>query len=463
MTFDRFTIDQLAGDLLPGAGAEQKIATGFHRNTLTNREGGTDKEQFRVEAVVDRVNTTSQVWLGLTMGCAQCHDHKYDPLSQRDFYRMFAFFNSDVEKDITVPGGKARTLALGNLRKTHVLIRGDFLRPGVEVQADVPGILPDLPAVQTKSPTRMDLAHWLMSNENPLTARVISNWVWQKYFGRGLVATPEDFGVRGETPSHPQLLDFLARELQRMNWDLHAFHKLIVTSATYRQSSKARPELASTDPYNKLLSHQNRFRLEAEIIRDNALTVSGLLSRKIGGPSVKPPQPKGVSDVTYAGRAKWVVSKGENKYRRGMYTWFQRTSPYAMLLTFDAPESTVCCIRREESNTPLQALTLLNDAVFVECSQALARRVLTEQARGSGDDRIQHLFRLCLARDPSDREMEILRRLQVQFVANCRKNPKTSTALIGNFRCKEWSVPENAAWVALARTVMNLDEFITRE
>ena len=371
---------------------EQKIATGFHRNTLTNREGGVDAEQFRVEQVVDRVNTTAKTFLGVTLGCAQCHDHKYDPFTQREYYQFVAFFNSDVEADLSapLPGedeafipkkaafdkkhselqaalaaykktelpakqqtwerdlklaelrklpaaitaslliepkartaaqtkelaahyakvdsklaeltkavadhqkkapklSTARTLALGPGRATHVLLRGDFLRPGAEVKANTPAALAALATAGTA--TRLDLVKWLVAPANPLTGRVITNWMWQHYFGRGLVATPEDFGTQGEKPSHPELLDWLATELVRQHWSMKALHKLIVTSATYRQSSKARPELSGRDPLNVLLVRQNRPRLEAEIVRDVALASSGLLKRTIGRPSVRPPQP----------------------------------------------------------------------------------------------------------------------------------------------------------------------------
>ncbi|MGE3804033.1 MAG: PSD1 and planctomycete cytochrome C domain-containing protein [Gemmataceae bacterium] len=363
LPFDQFTIEQLAGDLLPAATTEQKVATGFHRNTLTNREGGVDREQFRVEALVDRVSTTAKVWLGITLNCSQCHDHKYDPFSQREFYQFLAFFNSDNEVDIDAPlpgeaealarelkefqkkldalkkkvteqrkrlpalqvkweeslkpGAvqklppaigvilaierdkrnskqqkeladffakqdvelgqltkavadfekkapkpvKAQTLAMGGLRKTHVMIRGDFLRKGVEVSAGTPGVLTAFAPCKKDAPTRLDLARWLVDPANPLTSRVTANWVWHKFFGRGIVSTLEDFGTRGEKPSHPELLDWLALELQKGKWSLKHLHRTIVTSATYRQSSKARPVLAVRDPYNDLLARQQRLRL----------------------------------------------------------------------------------------------------------------------------------------------------------------------------------------------------------
>jgi hypothetical protein len=571
LPFDQFAVEQLAGDLLPNATLAQKTATGFHRNTLTNREGGTDKEQFRVEACIDRVNTTAKAFLGLTLGCAQCHDHKYDPFSQREYYQLFAFFNSDNEVDLPapVPGTEASyrkakadfdqkkaeleasvakykqellpgavdrweasltteqrqllpanvqtilavkaeqrttpqrealltfraksdqmlaglnkaltahqkkaptvpvlpTLALGPERKTHVLLRGDFLRPGVQVQPGTPAVLHSLHATATpadfaKTPTRLDLARWIVDPENPLTARVLTNWIWHHYFGRGLVATLEDFGTQGERPSHPELLDYLATELIRQHWSFKELHRRIVTSATYRQSSRHRPELIARDPLNRLLARQSRLRLEAEVLRDNALAVSGLLFRAVGGPSVKPPQPAGISELTYAGTAKWVESKGSDRHRRGLYTWFQRTSPYPMLMTFDAPDSNLSCVRREKSNTPLQALTLLNDAVFVECSQALARRILAETPGLDSARRLELAFRRCLARPPSASEQEKLLHLYRDLLSLTRGSPQDAARLLGSNSPAEAEPANAAAWVAMARTLMNLDEFVTRE
>ncbi|MBN9122794.1 MAG: PSD1 domain-containing protein [Planctomycetes bacterium] len=521
--FDRFTIEQLAGDLLPNATLQQKIATGFHRNTLTNKEGGVDQEEFRVAAVIDRVNTTGKVWLGLTVGCAQCHDHKYDPISQREFYQLFAFFNSDREVDIAAPlpgeaerlkkeqaafdteraklqaavdeakekklpdadrkkreaalaahakkapaGAKAPTLALGQPRPTHVMVRGDFLRKGIEVKPGTPGVLPK----PVGAVNRLDLARWIVGAENPLTARVTVNWVWTKYFGRGLVATAEDFGSQGEKPSHPELLDWLASELANPDrkvggdakpWSLKHLHKLIVTSATYKQSSAVRAGLMKRDPLNVLLARQQRLRFEAEILRDNALAASGLLNRTVGGPSVRPPQPPGVSELTYANSARWIESTGPERYKRGLYVWFQRTSPYPMLTGFDAPDSNVCAVRRERSNTPLQALTLLNDTVFVEASQALAKRVLTEQKGAADADRTTRAFRLCLGRAPTEAESERLAKLLGQFRKLTADDPDGAAKLLGTHKPAGVPATEAAAWVALARALMNLDEFVTRE
>jgi hypothetical protein len=340
------------------------------------------------------------------------------------------------------------------------MIRGDFLRPGVAVQPHTPGALPPLKA--NGMATRLDLARWLVSPGNPLTPRVIANWIWLHYFGRGIVATQEDFGTQGEKPSHPQLLDYLATEFVRQQWSMKAMHRLIVQSATYRQSSKTRPELLTRDPMNVLLARQSRSRLEAEVLRDVALASSGLLARTIGGPSVRPPQPAGISELTYANSARWLESSGADRYRRGLYIWFQRTSPYPMLMTFDAPDSNVCCVRRERANTPLQALTLLNDTVFVECAQALGRRII-EESKGGVEERLRYGFQLCVSREPAPAEMAVLRRLFDALRKNCEANPDAAAKLAGKMKMSGVELPEAAAWVALARALMNLDEFVTRE
>jgi mono/diheme cytochrome c family protein len=493
--FDQFTIEQLAGDMLPEATQEQLVATGFHRNTLINEEGGTDQEQFRVEAVVDRVNTTGSVFLGLTVGCARCHSHKYDPLSHAEYYQLFALLNQCDEPAIEVPSrlqveaGElvrrdeiraqikrleddleqqrpeleakqreweatvtpeqrarlpgpvqvafdmkfemrdaankktiedhyrqleiarqampllqqiyelrevepkiATTMILRERtepRETFVHKRGDFLDPGEKVRGDVPAVLP--PLVKTsEQATRLDFARWLVSGENPLTPRVAMNRDWQKFFGRGLVETEDDFGTQGTPPTHPELLDWLALEFRR-DWDTKRMHRRIVTSSTYRQSSKRGSDLAAVDPQNKLLGRQARLRLDAEIVRDVALAASGLLTRRLGGPSVFPPQPEGVFDFTQDPKP-WKAATGGDRYRRGMYTHFWRSSPYPMLLAFDAPSGNVTCTRRIRSNTPLQSLTLANDQAFFEGAQAMAERVFGE-APPNSDDRARYAFR----------------------------------------------------------------------
>ncbi len=755
LPFDRFTIEQLAGDLLPGATPAQVLATAFHRQTLTNTEGGTDKEQFRVEAVLDRVETTSTVWLGLTVGCARCHNHKYDAISQQEYYRLFAFFNNgdEVTADVPVseeatarfekekadyearlrkleaalaaakpgiapglpkweeeirarlaedateafrfhplevvevrpaaevtfkklddgsylaggadpavdtyvihartslpaitgfrveaiadkalpksgPGrssggnfvlsefraavdragdreqarplplhqpsadfsqkdwhvrgaidgdpktgwgiapqagkghhalfrtreplrlepdaalvltldqqygsqhtiGRFRVMAMTgtrpaleladdvrkilakpaakrtpaeaarlldvyalsapatqktaaeleelrkaepkapvmsvrvigqrakDARKSHLLHRGDFLQPRQEVE---PGTLASLHALKARgaAPDRLDLAQWLVDPENPLMGRVAVNHVWAALFGQGIVRTANDFGVRGERPSHPELLDWLAAEFVRLGWSRKALLKLIVTSAAYRQSSRGRPELADRDPQNLLLARQNRFRVEGEIVRDLVLAAGGILSPKVGGPSVFPPMPADVAMLSYANNFKWTPSKGEDRYRRGMYTFFKRTAPHPNLVTFDCPDSNTTCVQRRASNTPLQALTALNNEAFAEAAQAMAKRVLGGRV-GTDDDRLARAFRLCTARAPKPVELAKLGDLLRASREWYRDRAAEAKELAGAHAPAGVPPAEAAAWVATCRIVLNLDEFLTRE
>jgi hypothetical protein len=507
LPFDQFTIEQLAGDLLPNPTREQRIATGFHRNTLVNQEGGTDAEQFRNEAVVDRVNTTGAVWLGLTIGCAQCHNHKYDPISQREYYQLFAFFNSgqDVnsiaptmslpspeqtqqlaELDRQLAAARAEvpkpvdalkakeaerkklaasiptTLVMADLpkpRQTHVLVRGDFLRKGDRVQPDVPAALPGLPET-SGPPTRLDLARWLVDPRHPLTARVTVNRVWMRYFGRGLVETENDFGMQGSLPSHPELLDWLAAEFMQ-GWSQKRLHRLILTSATYRQASQARPDLEREDPLNQRLARQVRLRVDAELVRDLALGASGLFNPKIGGPSVYPPQPGGVYAFTQR-QAAWPTSTGPERYRRSLYTFFMRSAPYPTLTTFDAPNFNQTCTRRARSNTPLQSLTMANDQALFELAQAFGQRLLTSPA---GDDlaRLQRGFRLALVRSAEPPELERLAAYLARQRTAWAGSPEDAKRFSGSAFPEGTPAAEAAAWVSVARLLMNLDEFMTRE
>ncbi len=563
MPYDRFTVEQIAGDLLPGSTTEQRVATGFLRNGIKNREAGVPSSEKRFEETIDRISTVSNTWLGLTVGCAQCHDHKYDPISQKEFYELFAYFNNSVESDIEAPlpgelgaylraypayraerdrliedngirelqaewqsqiikamdspgvrtdwdhsvtewraandradwlmrasradlteierdkitdwflrgGGpdfqkddavKDRIKNTGDAVKqlveslpdrtrgytmiersqpvaTHIALRGDYRAPGLEVGPSTPAVLPSIS--EAEKPARLRLAEWIASDRNPLTARVEVNRLWQELFGRGLVVTAENFGTQGEAPSHPALLDWLATEFVRQGWSRKRLIRLIVTSSTYRQSSQARPELAESDPGNRWLARQNRLRLSAELLRDNALAVSGLLYPKIGGKSVFPPQPAGISELSYSKKT-WTADTGPDRYRRGMYVFFRRTSPYPMLVNFDSPSTLVSVSRRERSNTPLQALNLLNDEVFIEAAGALAHRVMTEAGESFGE-RYTRLIRLALSREPSATERD-----------------RAQTFWNGQ-RAK--SGDESEAWTHLSRAVLNLDEFITRE
>lgn len=729
MPFEQFTIEQLAGDLLPNATKSQIIATAYHRNTGINEEGGTDPEQFRVEATVDRTNTTSTVWLGLTMGCAQCHTHKFDPITHKEYFQMFAFFNNNEDvnnrgatlpvaqgevfgktqaispadvakaqeawekKEVTrlapqggtggantwsnasyaeydtennagfqllpdnslLTDGKAgsndtyRVLAktdlpqiaafrlrvlpheslpktgpgtAGNgnfvlthieatldgapikiasaradheqpnyaisgaldndpksgwainvgpnstaklnapheavfflekpistngkplqirlkhelndryligrfafdfiattptvtlsdadqkllaalqtdkakrsdeqkkaievafepsrpkpntvdlmvmkeraqLRPTFLMQRGDFLRPDQKLGALEPGTLSVLPPLKNQGrATRLDLAKWLVSSENPLTPRVTMNRIWMRYFGRGLVETEEDFGSQGSAPTHPELLDWLSREFIKQKWSQKAMHRLIVTSATYGQSSKARPDLKEKDPLNLFLARQSRHRVEAEIVRDAALAASGLLAPNIGGPSVRPPQPDGVYAFTQVNK-KWTPSTGPDRYRRALYTLFYRSAPYPLLTNFDAPDFQVVCTRRTRSNTPLQSLTLANDPAFIEIAQGLAARVLKEEKENPA--RLRRMFWLCLSREPSVRELTVLQGYFDKQKAAFAGDEKAAQKFIGSTplpELKQGDIPQNAALVAAARTVLNTDAFITRE
>lgn len=545
--YDQFLVDQLAGDMRPNATMDQKVATGFHRNTQINQEGGIDQEQFRIDSVYDRVATTSTVVLGLTIACAQCHDHKYDPISQREYFNLFAFLNSVDEPTLEFASDKdfearekvrneivdyhkklnakhpeivaqmkdwestlspvfkvdqppeikdsfdravdkrtdnqirlltelflkdskdanyiAHLKSLNEKRKrepkfnttlvvterekprtTYIHINGDFTRKGEDVGPGVPKVLPSLTARNPKKPDRLDFAQWLVDPANPLTARVAVNRLWQSYFGRGLVETENDFGTQGTPPSHPELLDWLATELVAKQWSLKALHREIVLSSTYKQASQSRADLERVDSGNRLLGRQSRLRLEAELIRDSALAVSGLLTPTIGGPSVFPHQPAGVMELGQMKRP-WKVSTGPDRFRRGLYTFFWRATPFPAMLAFDAPNSFQTCTKRNRSNTPIQALTLLNDASFLECANALALRA--EKEGGTTDPgRIDFLFKATLGRDATPTEKETLGEL-------LRAERTDGQTKLAN--------REKAAWLAIARVLLNTDEFITRE
>ena len=751
MPFDQFTLEQIAGDLLPSATLAQQTAVGFHRNTLHNTEGGVDPEEDRVKKTVDRTNTIGTVWLGLTLGCTQCHSHKYDPISQREYYAMYAFFNSLDEKDIdaptpeqaaklaadkeahakrqlelevvvkeyeqtkllaalsaweataaqapaswkplsvksansvkgatlkaepdgtvlasgtnvnsdvynvelALPPGKYTAIRLevlpddklpakgpgraphGNFvltkvtartsteilfataradfsqdkcdvnvaindnagdfwaiapqfgkrhvavfdakepfggesdstltltldqtyptgephnigkfrvwvtsvpapapleglpenvaaalsavkdqrtdaqrkaiadyyrtidaelvkltkavadhkakapalpadvkaqsvvqldkpRETNLLIRGDFLSPGDPVEAQTLSILPPIQA-RSKKPDRLDLARWLVDPRHPLTPRVTVNRLWQQLFGRGIVFTSDDFGKQGDRPSHPELLDFLASDFVDHGWSVKHVARRIVNSRTYRQSSTLRPELTERDPENVLLARQSRRRVESEIIRDVALSASGLLATHIGGPSVRPPQPAEYATITYAGSAKWVESQGADRYRRGMYTFFQRTSPYPMLMTFDTPDTSECAVRRATSNTPLQALTLWNDPVFAEAAQSLGVRIVREVGSSGNDEATalicaKQAFRLTLSREPNEDELADVQALYQAHLAACRADEKAAAAIVGSQHLPPGvTTADAAAWIGVARALITLDEFITRD
>ena len=436
LPFDEFTVQQLAGDLLPESTDDQLIATGFHRNTMTNTEGGTDDEEFRDAAVKDRIATTGQVWMGLTVGCAQCHSHKYDPISHEEYYSLYAFFNQTADADknddsptLTVSENVStpvlRELTAEKQRETHVHKSGNFRNLGQTVSAAVPSAFHPLP--QGASANRLGLAHWITSTENPLTARVTVNRLWARLFGKGIVTTEEDFGTQGEPPTHPQLLDWLATEFVRSGWDVKAMLTTMVTSATYRQTSDVTPNKLKADPDNSLLSRGPRFRLSAEMLRDQALAASGLLSTKVGGPPVMPWQPEGIWQVVYSSK-QWETSPGDDRYRRALYTLWRRTSPYPSMTTFDAPSGETCTIRRIRTNTPLQALVTLNDPTLMEAAQHLAERSASD-ADSSDGERLDHMFRRVLARPPTEQESERLLELRKAAAEELREDRDNAVKL----------------------------------
>lgn len=599
ISFDQFTVEQLAGDLLDKPTQQQIVATGFHRNTLVNQEGGTDPEQFRNEAVVDRVNTTGAVWLGLTLGCAQCHNHKYDPISHREYYQFFAFFNSDEDvnsvsptvsmpsaaqatdlaatdaelmlvknaiqqqeawakmfgaqgaqpkaeastaeqvaadapapKQVAAPaaekskaerkpvvvsaGGeskadsksaaakleattqtdpqlehlqaelkgleerkKAQQAKIANSmimrqlakpRDSFIHIRGDFLRHGEPVAPDVPAAVPPALNKDTSSVNRLALARWLVSPTNPLVSRVAVNRAWSHYFAYGLVETENDFGIQGTTPTHAALLDWLASEFRDRGWSQKRLHRQIVSSSTYQRASTARDDLKAVDANNKFLARQSRLRVEAEIVRDNGLGVSGLLSNQLGGPSIYPPQPDGVYAFTQS-KSAWPTSKGSDRYRRGMYTFFRRSAPYPMLTTFDTPRFDTTCTRRLRSNTPLQSLTLANDPAMLEMATALGHRLW--ECGNDEIDRVNQAFLICFARLPTSEECKNVLAYWNEQRQELQDDVEAAKALLSNLKEQPgWpnmssDDPEvngrRAAWIMVARVLMNLDEFVTRE
>ena len=525
MAFDEFTVRQIAGDLLPDASLDDKVATGFHRNTLTNSEGGTIDEEFRTVAIVDRVNTTLSTWMGTTIACCQCHDHKYDPLSQREFFGLYAILNNtadsdrkdeapfvripwepidsrraaieheiaeierqippsakdaveppefrpvrdivkglrkklDDEKPATVP--VLEELAGDRRRVTKLQHRGNWQDLGPVVAEGVPAVFPRPEVPEGGRLDRMILARWLVDPRNPLTARVVANRLWERLFGIGIVSTSEEFGSQGELPSHPELLDWLACELVDNGWNLKAVIRLMVTSAAYRQTSKAPADLVARDPENRLVACGPRVRLAAEVIRDQALAASGLLSRKKGGPSVHPPQPNVGLNAAFGGGIDWKTSEGADRYRRALYTTWRRSNPYPSMATFDAPSRDVCTIRRPRTNTPLQALVTLNDPVYVEAAQALARRMVREGGSTS-PERAARGFRLVLARQPNDAEIGRLVRLHDEARTRFQNDPddarKMATDPLGPVPSDlTIAIDDLAAWTVVANVILNLDE-----
>jgi hypothetical protein len=565
LPYDQFTLWQLAGDLLPGATAEQRLATAFCRNHMINGEGGRIAEENRIDYVMDMAETAGTVWLGLTLNCCRCHDHKFDPLTRRDYYRMFAFFNQtpvdggggnpqtppvlevandmqkaklaelakasrllaeDVdrfehtffpqpEKTAKLPDAIKTILKLAAARRganqlsqlekqwdkdapdyravlrklrtaveerdrfsrslprvmvmedvatprpTFMLDKGLYNKPGAAVTAGTPEALPPMPPGAPMN--RLGLARWIVAPENPVTARVTVNRFWQQFFGIGLVKTVEDFGVQGEEPSHPELLDWLAAEFVASGWDVKHLCQLIVTSATYRQESKVSPELRERDPANRLLARGARFRLPSWMIRDQALAASGLLVAAQGGPPVKPYQPDGVWEEATFGNKRYVRDRGESLYRRSLYTFWRRIIAPPMF--FDSASRQTCTVKQARTNTPLHALATLNDITYVEAARALAQRMLTA-AGPQPEQRIDLAMRLVLGRRPSVEETRVLaasvERLRREFAAD-RDAAKKYLSIGESPRNEALDPVEHAAYAALCSAILNLDEALTRE
>lgn len=551
MPFDQFTIEQLAGDLLPDATPEQLVATGFHRNATLNLEAGTDPEEDRVKQIVDRVNTTGTVWLGASLACAQCHNHKYDPITSKEYYQVLAFFNNtpvesqqapkgarmsyigpdfvmgkspeaveqaraaqralaqsmkryeeavqdkwgELEEDTTrvanlKPGQREllqtpaqdrdfdicsrvhRSLFKGDtgldklqeavqrerkkaasasvtrtavmrdeaMRETRIMQRGDFLMPGARVSPATPAALHPFPKDAPQN--RLGFAQWLVSRENPLVARVAVNRWWAELFGQPIVPTMEDFGLQGDRPTHPELLDWLSVTfVETDGWSFKKTLRRILLSETYRRAATLRPDLLERDPLNKLLARNGGLRLEAEAIRDQGLAVSGLLSLKLGGPPVKPVQPAGVWRVTGDVDNNYTTSVGGDAYRRGLYTLWRRHAHYPSFATFDAPNRSACTVQRTRSNTPLQALTLMNDPAYVEMTQALAKRLASHQGRDIRES-LTFGFRTVLARPPTSAELDALVSVYEGGVSSSQE--------------------KEGAWFDVASVLLNLHETINK-
>ncbi|SEJ85341.1 Planctomycete cytochrome C [Dyadobacter sp. SG02] len=498
MKYDQFLMWQIAGDMMPNANKEQILATAFFRNHKYTEEGGVIPEEYRIEYNIDKTKTFSTGVLGLTVECAQCHDHKYDPISQEDYYRMFAFFNnskeSGFEGDIsqtkpaknpimTISDDEAKTLLsfinrpdtsrlmvsvlgdLDTLRPTHILNRGSYDAPGRVVTASA------LPAVMRfdtlKLPqNRLGLAKWTTSKSNPLTARVFINQIWQEFFGRGIVKSTGDFGMQGDLPTNPALLDWLAVDFMNHGWDIKRLIKQIVTSATYRQSAKVTDEKLKADPENIYLSRGPRYRLPAELVRDMVLSTSGLLNPKIGGPSVKPYQPKGLWEAATSGRGTlrtYQQDKGDALYRRGMYTFIKLTVPPPSMIIFDASNRDHCEVKRSKTNTPLQALVMLNDPAVLEASRVMAERLVTKST--DIETNIRASFQTIVCRQPTDKEVDLLKKYYNEEASMFSKQKENAAKVlnVGEFphEAKADKV-RAAALMRVINTLYNMEETITK-
>ena len=497
MPYNQFITWQLAGDLMPDATKEQLLATGFNRNHKITEEGGVIDEEYRVEYVTDRINTFGKAMLGVTLECAHCHDHKYDPFSQKEYYQVYAFFNNVKEVGLESSVGGPETYAkkplmeisnedikklltfvnkqdtnrlivsiMGDrdtLRKTYILKRGVYDAHGEEVQAGTPKSL--LPFSDKYPKNRLGLTRWLFDKQNPLTSRVFVNQVWQEFFGRGIVKTAGDFGMQGELPSHPELLDWLAVDFMNHGWNIKRLVKQIVQSATYKQSAVISPEKLRTDPENILLARASRYRIPAEFVRDVVLASSGLLVKKIGGPSVKPYQPAGLWEGATSGRgilATYKQDHSENLYRRGMYTFIKRTVPPPSMSIFDASNRDQCEVKRLNTNTPLQALVMLNDPTVLEASRVLAATLLLEN--NPAEAKIIKAFRLIVCRNPNEKEIKLLTSYYSdQLKVFQQKTNAEKVLAVGEYPISEKIDKSSlAAMMTVITTIYNLEETITK-
>jgi len=512
--FDQFVLEQLAGDLLEGTDFEQytwKVASGFNRMNQTTSEGGAQAGVYLAKYAADRVRNTAAIFLEVTMGCAECHDHKYDPFTARDFYSFAAFFADLQERGVGHPGETAlpsrqqlqrwqqiqselirlrkqapdsdQIAALeaelkqvssskswaktvitipGKPRTIRVLPRGNWLdQSGPVVEPAIPAFLGDL-QVEGRA-TRRDLAQWIVSRENPLTARVFVNRLWKQFFGRGLCRTLDDLGSQGQWPAHPELLDWLAVEFMDSGWDVRHLVRMLVLTDAYRRSTLTSPEQRRIDPENECFARQVAFRMDAELVRDNALAISGLLSRQVGGRSVKPYQPANYWYRLYKD-GRYDQDHGDNLYRRGLYTYWRRSYWHPSLQAFDAPAREECVAERPRSNTPQQSLVLLNDPTYVEAARAFATRLMQEQAAGP-DKRLNLAFQLALSRAPTAGETAALTAYlegQLQRYAADQEAAKKLIAIGESSPPEKIPVIELAAWTSVTRVILNLHETITR-
>lgn len=483
LPYDQFVTWQLAGDLMPNATPEQILASGFNRNHMLNNEGGRDPEENRTDYVVDRTIVTGTAFLGLTMECCRCHDHKFDPLPTKDFYTMSAFFNQTDENGNdnswgprhayqTKQFGEQTTLVMGDLppekwRKTWIQIRGIWDQHGDEVTAAVPAAI--APALSADAPkNRLSLAKWMTSPDHPLLARVEANRQWQRFFGYGLTRTPEDFGLQSEYPSHPELLDFLAASFRDGGWKTKDLQRLLVTSASYRQASRVRAELAESDPLNRLLARQNRFRLPSAVIRDQALAVSGLLVEQVGGPPVMPYQPPGLWEEVTNGTVHYTQGKGPDLYRRSLYVFWRRL--IAPTSFFDVSNRQTCRVNPVRTNTPLQALALFNDPAFAEAARVLAQNVMLDAPAADSTSRIRAAFARVLCRPARPEELTPLVAGFTRMRERYGAAPAEAAALITT--TGDTPPPANlsaaqqvdlAALANVCAVILNLDEVLTRE